>query len=220
MPCSGDEDETCGSAYRMNAYGPIYRPIEPNTLVFQHENIYDWYEINIDLRLDENTSDEKQNIFGLMVEGATYPNIDSQIPAAYLTTDNELEICFPIDGETWCENAGAITTGEWFNLWIEQWCYWDGDNSNWFWCTIYVLVDDVEQFFWYNDVPITFYNVDGIVGNTYGDNFEAASGDFKNFYLDWYETRDAPSANLVDAVGGDHTTIDITNAVNYVADKK
>ena len=218
MPCSGDENETCGSAYRMNAYGPSYRPIEPNTLVFQHETVFDWYEITIDLRLEENTSDEKQNIYGLMVEGATYPNIDSQIPAVYLNTDNTLNICMEIGGETLCQNTNAITPGEWFNLWIEQWCWWDSDANDWSWCSIYALIDGVIQFYWWNPVPITFVNVDGIVGNTYGDEFEAASGDFYDFALYSYDDRAEPSAKLAAAVG-DLSAVVNTGAVNFVADK-
>ena len=42
--------------------------------------------------------------------------------------------------------------------------------------------------------------VDGYIGNTYGGEFEAAHGYFKDFYLYPYETRDAPSDKLAAAV--------------------
>ena len=70
------------------------------------------------------------------------------------------------------------------------------------------------QFFWWNANPITFENVEGIIGNTYGDeDFSVAVGDYKNFRLDQYETRAAPS-DVLSGTGFDADNIDQTAAAN------
>ena len=197
----------------MNAYGPIFRTIEPDEIVFRHETVYPMFEINIDLKLEENTSDEKQNVFGFAVENSTYPNVDSQIPAVYLTPDNELQICMQIDGATVCELTSQITVDTWFNLWIEQWCWVDENNSNISWCTVYTMINDNVEWFWYNRTPMTYRNVDGIVGNTYGGEFQSASGYGKKFVLYSHESRVTPSDKLNAVI--DASNIDIVQAVNY-----
>ena len=214
LPCSGNALEVCGSAYRMNAYGPIFRNIEPDEIVFRHETVFPMFEINIDLKLEENKSDEKQNVFGFTVENATYPNVDSQIPSVYLTPDNVLQICMQVDAATVCELTSEITADKWINLWIEQWCWVDESDSNVSWCTIYTLIDDIVQWFWYNRTPVTYRNVDGIVGNTYGGEFQAASGYGKKFVLYSHESREAPSDKLSAVV--DAFNIDIDQAINNV----
>ena len=62
---------------------------------------------------------------------------------------------------------------------------------------------------------MTFENVEGIIGNTYGDqDFSVAVGEYKNFRLDQYETSSAPSAILSGINGFDPNNIDRTAAAN------
>ena len=217
-PCTGNDpeaeiDETCGGKYyRMNAYGPTFRAIMPNLLIFKHETIFNWYEISIDLKLDGNESDEKQNIFGFQVEGTNWPEVGSQVPAVYINSDDSLNVCFEFNGETRCDDTSVVTLDTWFNLWIEQWCWYDPLDTSIFNCGIWVWIDDDLEFFHRNDFPLTLVNVDGYIGNTYGGEFEAAHGSFKNFELNPYETRDAPSDKLAGAV--DVANIDLSGAAN------
>ena len=194
----------------MNAYGPIFRAITPNLLIFAHETIFPWYEISIDLKLDGNPTEDRQNIFGFMVEGTTRPDLGSQIPAVYINPDNTLDVCFEFDAETLCETTAAVELDTWFNFYMEQWCWYDeADDLE---CAIYIWAGDNLEIFWANYWPITFVNVDGYIGNTYGGEFEAAHGYFKNFELNWFETRDAPSEKLAAAV--DVANIDLSGAAN------
>ena len=210
MPCSGDELEVCGSSYRMNAYGPIFRSIEPNQVVYEHEVLHQYFELNIDLKLEENTLDTEANIFGQMVQDETYPNVGSQIPAAFLKPNSMvIEVCMQVNNGNLCRPLfDAIEAGVWFNLYIEQWCYTPNDTV----CVLYVFKDNQTQFFWNNYSPTTFYYVQGIIGNTYGGKFAAASGQYKNFQLKYYETRDSPSDKI------DMDAIDLTEAANFVAE--
>ena len=209
MPCSGNDLDVCGSAYRMNAYGPIFRSIRPDEVILDYQTVFHSFEVHIDLKLEDNTSDEKQNIFSFTVKGASYPNIDSQIPAAFLTPNNELEICMQINGATDCRLTKIITPGQWLNLWIEQYCWSNDENSI---CTVYALIDGVVEYFWINDTPMTFRNVQSIVGDTYDGQFEAAAGYFKKLALYSHESRDAPSEQLGAVV--DFAAVDLANAIN------
>ena len=71
----------------MNAYGPIhFGPIialEPNKVEYEDISLYKFWEIDVSIRLDAQL-EEKSNIYGLMVDGSTYPNPESQIPAIFL----------------------------------------------------------------------------------------------------------------------------------------
>ena len=179
----------------MNAYGPSFRYINKpaNHVVFEHKTVHWFYTVNIDLKLDGITPENKANIFGL-TDGAAYNGIGSQIPAVYTIPGDEglgLQICTFIDGASYCNALDEdVTAGEWFNLKVEQRCWWDLNGD--FWCYIFVLVDNELEFFMWNDTPTTFYNVAGIVGNTYGqDDIAAASGKYANFNLDQCEVNDA-----------------------------
>jgi len=185
-PCKGDENEIFGSSYRMNAYGPIFHDITANHVVFEHATVHKWFQVNIDLKLDDNAlNDEKSNIYGL-TDGSIYPNIGSQIPAVYLNANSMiLRVCTFLDDAELCRDLDdPVAIDTWFNLKVEQTCWLDTD----LWCYISVLVDNDPKFYWYNDSPATFYDVDGVIGNTYGQpDIVAASGEYMNFNLDQSE---------------------------------
>ena len=211
-PCTGDENEDCGNTFfRMNAYGPIFRAITPNLLIFQHETIFADYVIYFDLKLDGNESDEKQNIFGAMTEDSTYPDVASQIPAVFLNPDNTLEVCFELDDLTNCHTTTeSVDLDTWFNLWIEQFCWTDSNGDSI--CGTWVWVGDDEWFWFINFSPDTYINVDGFMGNTYGEEFEAASGYFMDFHSETWATRDAPTNAAISET--DFATFDTSDAVN------
>ena len=172
----------------MNAYGPSFRYITPNHIVFEHETVHRFYQVNIDLNLDDNTdNDVRANIYGL-TNGAEYPDIGSQIPAVYIQPNSmTLEVCTYLDGAERCTelDADAISANVWFNLKVEQFCW---GLFPWPICWVSVLIDGESQFYWYNDSPQTFTDVSGVIGNTYGrDDIVAASGKYANFYLDQSE---------------------------------
>ena len=177
----------------MNAYGPSFRYITPNHVVFEHETFYWWYTVNIDLKLDDIIYEERANIFGL-TNGAAFDGIGSQIPAVYIQPTEEgqeglsLEICTFIDGASYCGDLDDnVAADEWFNLRVEQNCWFLEE----FWCYIFVLVNGESQFFMWNDDVQTFNDVAGIIGNTYGqDDISAASGKYANFKLDQCEDLD------------------------------
>ena len=211
-PCTGDEDQDCGNTFfRMNAYGPIFRAISPNLLIFKNRTLPPWFEIDIQLKLDGNPTDEKQNVYGFMKEGSTYPEAASQIASVYINPDNTLEVCAEIEGATECGQTSVVDLDTWFSLWIESWCWFDLNGD--FFCALFVLKDYEYEFFlgWDGETQV---NVDGFIGNTYGEEFEAASGDFKDFELYPYENRDAPSSNLANLADIDVNNIDLTAAAN------
>jgi len=192
--CSGDEFENCGSAYRLSGYGPSFRPIEADKVVFKELTEYHDFAVSISVKLDDHADvGEDSNIFGFQTHGTAYPNVGSQIPSAFVTANsNDVKVCHELDGTTYCETAideCAITPGEWFDIYVEQWC-WDWDNNI---CWVYVYVNECWIVRW-NNTPITYYNVDGIIGNTYNGTFPAASGYYKDFTFEsWAEVRDAAS---------------------------
>ena len=205
MPCTGDADETCGNAYRLNAYGPSFQDITANHVVFEHAAVYSWFQVNIDLNLADNTGNaNRSNIYGLMVEGSTFENIGSMVPAVFIKPNSmDLEVCMFLDGANICEDLTTATADTWFNLRIEQTC--------WFYCFVTAYVDETLVFFWWNISPEIFYNVDGVIGNTYNQtDIVAASGKYYDFTLDQSE----------DGTGLDWLTTqdhDETAAANYVA---
>ena len=184
-PCSGNGDgetATCGSAYRLSAYGPSFYHIKANDIVFEHATVHKWFAVNIDLKLDDNTlNTETANIYGLMTEGSTYPNVGSQIPAVFIKPSSmDLEVCMYLNGESVCEDLYTAAANTWFNLKIEQTC--------WIECFVTAYVNDALVFYWWNGTPETFYDVDGVIGNTYKqDDFVAASGEYYDFTLNQYE---------------------------------
>ena len=182
MPCTGDADETCGSAYRINAYGPSFQAITANHVVFEHATVHKWFRVNIDLNLADNTANpEISNIYGLMVDGSVYENIGSMVPAVFMKAGTmELEVCMFLNGANLCEDLHTATADTWFNLKIEQTC--------WIECIVTAYIDDVLVFYWWNKSPETFYDVNGVIGNTYNqDDIVPASGKYYDFTLDQYE---------------------------------
>ena len=209
-PCTGDEDQTCGNTFfRMNAYGPSFRAISPDLLVFKHETIFPDFVMYFDLKLDGNESGEQQNIFGAMTEDSTYPDVDSQIPAVFLNPDNTLDVCFELDGGTNCHTTSEVQLDTWFNFWLEQYCWTDSNGNTICGTWLWVGDDDV----WYFNVsPQTFVNADGYMGTTYGEEFETASGYFSDFYFETWDGRATPTNEAISAV--DFATWDLTSAVN------
>ena len=202
----------------MNAYGPSFWNITPNKVVFQNAVVHHWFDLQIDLKLAENELTTDANVFGVQVKDEPYGNVGSQIPALFLEAGSmRLKVCMQVDNDTECEFlTDAVTADQWFSLWFEQWCWFDDDGEDW--CVFHVLkhVGDewVNQFFWWNTNPMTFENVEGIIGNTYGDeNFSVAVGDYKNFRLDQYEARSAPS-DVLSGAGFDSDNIDQGAALN------
>ena len=173
----------------MNAYGPSFRHITPDHTVFENKTVHKWFSVNIDLNLDDNTANEdRANIFAL-TDGTEYPNIGSQIPAVYLLPESmTLQVCMFMDGEeSLCTEAGDAPIGEWFNLRVEQYCWLPWSDF----CYVFIYVEETEIFFWWNDTPATFYNVEGVLGETYGrDDIVAASGKYAHFTLDQCEDVD------------------------------
>ena len=193
----------------MNAYGPSFHHITPNNVVFQHATVHKWFQVNIDLKLDDNSANpDRSNIYGLMTEGSIYPNIGSQIPAVFLEAESmEVQVCMFLDGANTCSSLLVeVTADVWFNLKVEQNCWIDLNGD--FWCYVTVLKDDVIQFYWYNATPETFYNVEGVIGNTYDQpGIVAASGKYKNFNLDQSED----GSGITWAVADEPTNADAAN---------
>ena len=204
MPCTGDADETCGSAYRLNFYGPSFQPITANHVVFEHATVHQWFQVNIDLNLADNTHTDRSNIYGIMVKDSIWPNIGSQIPAVFIQPESmQLEVCMFLDGGNLCKEINIATADTWFNLWIEQTC--------WIECQVSVYVDGILRFYWLNSSPETFYDVKGVIGNTYNqEDIVAASGKYYDFTLDQSED----GTDLTWLTTADH---DSTGAANYVA---
>ena len=177
--------------------------------MFQHATVHKYFQVNIDLKLDDNTAnDDRANIYGLMVEDSIFENIGSQIPAVFLEPNSMvLQVCMFFDGANNCETLNAVDADVWFNLKVEQNC-WGPDLNGDLWCYVHVLINDVYQFFWYNSSPATFYDVDGVIGNTYEQaNIVAASGKYKNFYLD--QSEDGTGVSF--AVTAEPTNADAVN---------
>ena len=173
----------------MNAYGPQDWPIEANKLVFEHATVDINYILSIDLKLsaDNLDNDKPANIYGL-TNGAAFDGPGSKIPAVYLRAGSlDLEVCTYLDGERTClELPDKIEADVWFNLKVEHFC--------WFLeifptrCYLSVLLNENLQFFWYNSTPETWYDVEGIIGNTYDqEDIIAATGRYRHFYLDQSE---------------------------------
>ena len=205
MSCSGNANETCGSAYRLSAYGPSFQDIIANNVIFEHATVHKWFQVNIDLNLHTNLLNEKRsNIYGLMVKDSTFPDIGSQIPAVFIQPESmTLEVCMFLDGEIFCEDLFTATADTWFNLKIEQTC--------WIECFVTAYVDDTLVFYWWNSSPKTFYNVDGVIGNTYDqEDIVAASGKYYDFTL----TQSEDGTGLTWLTTSDHDT---NGAANYVA---
>ena len=171
----------------MNAYGPIFYNIKPNHVVFQPVTVHKWFQVNIDLKLHDNTlNDDRANIYGVMTENSMYPNIGSQIPAVFIQPNSMiLEICMFLNEAEFCGTLEEpVDADKWFNLKVEQTCWLYTD----LYCYIVVLIDNLIQFYLYNDSPTTFYDVVGVIGNTYGQpDIVVASGKYKNFNLNQSE---------------------------------
>ena len=180
----------------MNAYGPIhFGPIialEPNKVEYEDISLYKFWEIDVSIRLDAQL-EEKSNIYGLMVDGSTYPNPESQIPAIFVKPNSmELEICMKVGEETLCEDLKEVTVGEWFNLWIEQWC-WSEDQ-----CGVYFFLNNEFRYrYTLPGAPVTYNDVDFIIGNTYGQpDIVAASGVYVDLLFNTYKERANPSDKI------------------------
>ena len=196
MPCSGDADSTCGSAYRMKAYGPIHFgpniAFQPNQIEKEDIKLYKFWEIDVSIKLDAQL-DTKSNIYGLMVSGSTYPDPESQIPAVFVKPNSMMvEICMKVGEEALCEDLKEVTVGEWFNLWIEQWC-WTEDQ-----CGVYFFLNNEFRYrYVLPGTPVTYNAVDFIIGNTYGQSdIVAASGVYVDLLFSTYEERDNPSDKI------------------------
>ena len=97
MPCSGDANTSCGSAYRMNAYGPIETgPIilfEPNQVMRSDQMLYVNWQIDISFKIDAQL-ETRSNIYGLQWADKPFDDPQSQIPAVFVKPNStELEIC-------------------------------------------------------------------------------------------------------------------------------
>jgi len=191
----------------LNAYGPSFHHITPNHIVFQHATVHKYFQVNIDLKLDDNTAnDERSNIYGLTVEDSTFENVGSQIPAVFLEPNSMvLQVCMFFDGANNCQSLDPVDADVWFNLKVEQNC-WFGIQE---YCYIFVGIDgDFSKFYWYNSTPETFYDVDGVIGNTYGQaDIVAASGKYMNFNLD--QSEDGTGVSF--AVTAEPTNADAVN---------
>ena len=175
----------------MNAYGPSFFEIVPNKLAIRKATIPggDWHKrftVNIDLKLNENTSDKKANIFGV-TDVSTYPIIGT-LPAVFLQPNSKLlEVCFYLNGANQCKKLdNEVLVNEWFNLKIQQKC--DPIFPAGLDCKFSVKVRDVVEWVEQNTKPSEFINVNGIIGNTYSqDDIIAASGYYSHFELDTSE---------------------------------
>ena len=197
MECPGDANETCGSAYRMNIYGPQFNTITPNHVVFKHATVFKDFQVNIDFKLDNNSANDKRaNLYGLMAEASIFPEDGSQVPAVFIRPESMmLEACMFLNGADTCLSFNEeVNPDQWYNLVVEQRCY------LWSICFVHVILDDDTQFYWiWNDTPEVYFNVDGIIGNTYNQtDIVAASGSYKNFNLITYEDASAMEFAVAD----------------------
>ena len=85
----------------MNAYGPSFHYITPNHVVFHHAVVHRYFDLQIDLKLNQNTETvSKSNVFGVTVKGEPYENVGSQIPSLFLQPNGmTLEVCMQFENE-------------------------------------------------------------------------------------------------------------------------
>ena len=197
----------------MNAYGPSFHHLTQNKPVFEYATVHPNFIVAIDLKLDDHsTVDERSNVYGLMEAGSVYPNEGSQIPAVFIRPNSNIfEICVSpgipnSDKLEICLTPGiAFTPNEWFTLAFGSFC---SDE-----CSLAVQKDDeVEGPYWINNSwNQTWYDVSGIIGNTYNwSDLIAATGEYMNFYLDSEEDQNDLSFFVT-------TEPDKTGAENYTA---
>ena len=196
----------------MNAYGPSFHHLTQNKLVFEYATVYPSFAVYIDLKLDDHsTVDERSNVYGLMAAaGSVDPYEESQIPAVYIQPNsNILEICVSpgipySDIFDSCFTGITFTPNEWFTLAFGSFC-WDE-------CYLVVQKDyEVKAYWILNSWNQTWYDVSGIIGNTYNQSdIIAATGEYMNFYLDSEEDQNDLSFFVT-------TEPDKTGAENYTA---
>jgi len=142
--------------------------INRNEVIYSGITVYPIYSVSIDLNLEQNYHKAWSNVFGFRQDGGEgkYPP-GVRIPAVLLYAGTtRLLVCSALnDNPNSCwASKDEMPTDTWFNLKIEQ--SW---NEN-VWDPRYtykIFIDDVEMRSVENKSPMTFNNVDGIVGNAY-----------------------------------------------------
>lgn len=168
---------------------PILDAINHNEVIYSGVTVHPIYSISIDLNLEKNQHKYWSNVLGFRKNGVIaddgkgfFPQ-GSRIPAVFLyEKTTKLLVCSALndDGNVCWSSQDEMPTDTWFNLKIMQ--IWNSD----IWSPKYtfkILIDNVEMSSTENNSPMTFENVDGILGNAYEPerDFLLAAGRYRNF---------------------------------------
>ena len=151
------------------------------------------------MNLEQNPHRAWSNVLGFQKDGVipdhnkgVFPQ-GSRIPAVFLYPQStRLFVCSALNdnGNVCWSSKEDMPTDTWFNLKVMQ--VWNSDTSSVCWptYTYKIFIDDVEMKTTKNKSPMTFENVDGIIGNTYEPdrNYLTSVGRYRNFEFDSQKT--------------------------------
>ena len=181
-------------------FGPtpatIRDAINRNDVIHSGVTVHPIYSVSIDLNLEQNPHKVWSNVLGFRQDGVIaddgkgfFPQ-GSRIPAVFLyAKTTKLLVCSAMNdnGNVCWGSKEEMPTDTWFNLKIMQ--VWNED----IWSPRYtykIFIDDVEMRSIENKSPVTFENVDGILGNAYEPerDFLTAVGRYRNFEFESQRT--------------------------------
>ena len=175
---------------------PVLDPVNRNEIIHANVTVHPIYSVSIDLNLERNPHKDWSNVFGFQKDGVipdhskgVFPQ-GSRIPAVFLYPQStRLFVCSAVNdnGNTCWSSKEDMPTDTWFNLKIMQ--VWNEDV----WSpsfTYKIFIDDIEMKSTENKSPMTFENVDGILGNSYEPdrNYLTAVAQYRNFEFDSQKT--------------------------------
>ena len=175
---------------------PVLDAINRNEVVHSGVTVYPIYSISIDLNLEQNYHKAWSNVLGFRQDGVVaddgkgfFPQ-GSRIPAVFLyARTTRLLVCSALngDGNVCWSTKDEMPVDTWFNLKIIQ--SWNDDVWNPKY-TYQIFIDDVLMKSTENNSPMTFNNVNGIVGNAYEPerDFLTAVGRYQNFEFESTKT--------------------------------
>ena len=189
--------------FQSQQFGPTPTPVldglNGNEIVHSDVTVHPIYSVSIDLNLEQNPHRAWSNVLGFQKDGVipdhnkgVFPQ-GSRIPAVFLYPQStRLYVCSALNdnGNVCWSSKEDMPTDTWFNLKVMQ--VWNSDTSSV--CrptyTYKILINDVEMKSTENKSPMTFENVDGIIGNTYEPdrNYLTAVGRYRNFEFDSQKT--------------------------------
>ena len=155
--------------------------ILPNKVVHTGLTVNPTWNMKVTLNLEENTQRGWSNVFGcqqqgidVLTDGKFTPG--TRMPAAWLYSEsNRLLICATVSGNgNFCWRSEEMPANEDFDLEIRQYML----NQKWLY---EILLNGEVKRFVYNTEPMTFDNVDCLMGNSYDNRYPGAGGRYKDF---------------------------------------